>query len=65
MYFDLRFSHALKTEAMTTLDLRTEKDEPPKDFNVLVSLFNTLRYTAIDTVLISLMAWFFGASIFV
>lgn len=52
---------------MTTLDLRenAEKEEPPKEFGVMTSLFNTIRYTVTDAVLIGLLIWFFGASIFV
>jgi hypothetical protein len=50
---------------MCTLDLRAEKDEPPKEFNVLMSLANTFRYTVIDALLISVIVWFFGSSIFV
>ena len=67
MFLDLRFSHALRTQSMTTLDLRenAEKEEPVKEFNVIRSLFNTVRYTVIDGVLLSLLIWFFGASSFV
>jgi hypothetical protein len=49
---------------MCTLDLRAEKEEAPREFNVIVSLANTLRYTIMDALLISIIIWFGGSSIF-